>query len=363
MADLIPALIYSKVYFNVLLFILLLMLLHTLTLDQSSRRNIAAMNFLGYLLLAVVLLFIGTRPNDPVFTDMPLYSAVFKSYQDGKPLEITEDKGFLMLNEFCAGFMDLKGYYITVSLIYILPLFIAAKRWFGTYWGYGFAMMVFSISFFAYGTNTIRNGMATSIFMLAISFYDKKWLMIGLLVLSTFFHKSLFLPCAALAAASVFPQPRVYLAYWVACIFLSLLFSGFWEQLFANAGFGDDRTSYLTTKADPREFRSVGFRWDFLFYSFMGVLSGWYFIFKKGFEHAFYKVFYSTYLIANGFWILVIRANYSDRFSYLSWFMLGTVIIFPVATQTLVRNQNRMASGILAFYFAFTYLVNFVYVK
>jgi hypothetical protein len=242
-------------------------------------------------------------------------------------------------------------------------LFVATKRWFGEYWPYGFAMVVFSISFFAYGTNTIRNGMATSIFMMGISFFDRKWLMVLLLVLSTFFHKSMFLPCAAFAAAVVFPKPRVYLAFWLACILLSLMFSGFWEQLFANAGFGDDRTSYLTTKADPKEFRSVGFRWDFLFYSFMGVVSGWYFIFRKGLEHAFYNIFFSTYLIANGFWILVIRANYSDRFSYLSWFMLGSVIIFPVCVETLTKNQNRLASGILFAYFAFTYLVNFIYVK
>jgi len=363
MGDIIPALIYSKVYFNVLLVILVLMLIHTLTLDQTAKRNIAAINFLGYILLAVVLLFIGTRPNDPVFTDMPLYSAVFKSYQDGKPLEITEDIGFLMLNEFCSQFMEIGGYYFTVACIYILPLFLATKRWFGNQWPYAFAMITFSVSFFAYGTNTIRNGMATSIFMLAISFYDKKWAMVLLMVLSTYFHKSMLLPIAAFTAAIVFPKPRVYLSFWVACIFLSLMFSGYWESLFANLGFGDERTSYLTTKADPKEFRSVGFRWDFLLYSSMGVVAGWYFIFRKNFEDKFYNIFYSTYLMANGFWILVIRANFSDRFSYLSWFMLGTVIIYPVCKETLSSNQNRLVSGMLFSYFAFTYLVNFIYVK
>lgn len=363
MKELVPALVYHKVYFNVLLIILILMLIHTLTLDIQARRNITAMNFLGYLLLVVVILFIGTRPDDPVFTDMPLYSAVFKSYQDGKPLEITEDKGFLMLNEYCASFMSLEAYYFTVCCIYVLPIFFACRKWFGEYWAYGFAMAAFSISFFAYGVNTIRNGMATSIFILAISNFDRKWLMISVLLLSTFFHKSLFIPIAAFSAAWIFPKPRIYLFFWIASIFLSLMFSGFWESLFANAGFADDRTSYLTTKADPKEFRSVGFRWDFLLYSSMGVLSGWYFIFRKNFQDSFYHIFYSTYLIANSFWILVIRANYSDRFSYLSWFMLGLVIVFPVASQLLVKNQNRFASAMLGFYFAFTYLVNFVYMK
>jgi hypothetical protein len=95
----------------------------------------------------------------------------------------------------------------------------------------------------------------------------------------------------------------------------------------------------------------------------MGVVSGWYFIFKKGLEDKFYNIFYSTFLMANAFWILIIRANYSDRFSYLSWFMLGSVIIYPICVETLVRNQNRLASGIMFSYFAFTYLVNFVYMK
>lgn len=363
MSEIVPALIYSKVYFNVLLVILVLILIHSLTLEQTARRNIAAITFLGYVLLVTVLLFIGTRPNDPVFTDMPLYSAVFKSYQDGNPLEITEDIGFLMLNEFCSKFMNIEGYYFTVACIYVLPLFFATKRWFGEQWPYGFAMITFSISFFAYGTNTIRNGMATSIFMLAISFFDKKWAMVLLLILSTYFHKSMLLPIASFIAAMVFPKPRVYIAFWVACIFLSLMFSGYWESLFASLGFGDERTSYLTTKADPKEFRSVGFRWDFLAYSAFGVIGGWYFVFKKNFEDKFYNIFYSTFLLANGFWILVIRANFSDRFSYLSWFMLGSVIIFPVCKATLVKQQNRVVGLILLAYFTFTYLVNFVYVK
>ena len=363
MGELIPAILYHKVYYNVLLLVLVLMLIHTLTLEQTTSRSIAAMNFLGYVLFFLVMVFIGLRPNDSVFTDMPLYSAVFQSYQLGKPLEITEDKGFLILNEYCAELMGLEGYYFTVACIYILPLFIATKRWYGKYWPYGFAMITFSISFFAYGTNTIRNGMATSIFMLAISFYDRKVVMILLLYLCTFFHKSLLLPIAAFLAANIFPKPRVYLAFWIACIFLSLMFSGYWESLFANLGFGDERTSYLTTKADPKEFRSVGFRWDFLLYSSMGVISGWYFIFKRKFEDKFYNIFYSTYLIANGFWILVIRANFSDRFSYLSWFMLGSVIIYPICIETLTRRQNRVASGIMFGYFAFTYLVNFIYLK
>jgi EpsG family len=363
MGEFIPPLLYAKVYFNVLLVLLLAMLLHTLTLEQRSLRNVRAMNGLGWVLLVVVLAFIGTRPNHPVFTDMPLYSAVFHSYQAGKPMEITEDKGFLLLNEICAELMNLEGYYLVVACLYVLPIFFATRRWMGQYWAYGFAMACFSISFFAYGTNTIRNGMATSIFILAISFWDKKWLMIGLMVLGSFFHKSLLLPIAAFGAASVFPKPRVFLAFWVASIFLSLLFSGYWESLFANLGFGDDRTSYLTTKADPKEFRRVGFRWDFVLYSFFGVAAGWYYIFKRDYQERFYHIFYCTFLMANAFWILVIRANFSDRFSYLSWFMLGLVIVYPLGRENLMPNQNRFASGLLFFYFLFTYLVNFVYLK
>jgi len=98
-----------------------------------------------------------------------------------------------------------------------------------------------------------------------------------------------------------------------------------------------------------------------LFYSAFGVFAGWYFIYKKRFEDPFYNQLLNTYLICNGFWILVIRANYSNRFAYLSWFMMGLVIIYPVLKKQLFKNQHWVIGKIIFAYFLFTYLMNVIY--
>ncbi|MBA4135207.1 MAG: hypothetical protein C0525_10825, partial [Flavobacterium sp.] len=105
------------------------------------------------------------------------------------------------------------------------------------------------------------------------------------------------------------------------------------------------------------EFSAVGFRWDFLLYSISGVFTGLYFIFKKEFEDEFYKRLINLYLMTNAFWILVIRANFSNRFAYLSWFLLGVVIIYPFLKRVFFKEQHQIIGKIILAYFLFTYVL------
>ena len=50
-------------------------------------------------------------------------------------------------------------------------------------------------------------------------------------------------------------------------------------------------------------------------------------IFVKKFDDKLYKQLFAIYLIVNGFWVLIIRANFNNRFAYLSWFMLAIIIL------------------------------------
>ena len=153
-----------------------------------------------------------------------------------------------------------------------------------------------------------------------------------------------------------------YFIGWLACIPLSLALGTFWITLFASLGFADDRFSaYLTTDFDTEIFASTGFRWDFLFHSSFAVVAGWYFVIKRGFDDKIYKQLLNTYLICNGFWILVIQANYSNRFAYLSWFMMALIIIYPLLKRRFFKLQHNVIGNIVVAYFAFTYLMYLVY--
>jgi hypothetical protein len=155
------------------------------------------------------------------------------------------------------------------------------------------------------------------------------------------------------------------LAAWVACVIVSY-FAGFTIQNMLAAlpiGIGEDRFSeYLTMTED--QMRSDGlivtmsFRWDFIAYSALGVGVGYYFIFKRKFDDEYYHWIYNTYLALNAFWILIIRAAYSNRFAQISWFILPIVLIYPFMRERFWINQEKMLTvGILIFY-AFGFITN-----
>ena len=358
MFDFIPAKLYIPVHYNVMLFFVLLNLFHTQMLRINDPKNLRFINAIGWVLFVYIVLYLGLRPIYKVFIDMPMYAYFFETAKQGYEI-LTGDVMFNTLVNISAKVMEVHGFFMVCVVIYTVPCLVLSKRHFKKYWFYGFLILVGSFSFFNYGTNTIRNGMASSIFLLALSFPDKKVLMFSLMFLAASFHKSLAVPFLAFVMTQVYNDPKTYLKCWFMAIPLSLALGGFWESLFASMGF-DERASYLTTEQDSAMFSRTGFRWDFLAFSGLGVFAGWYFLIKEKFEDRFYANIYNTYLTVNAFWILVIRANFSDRFSYLSWFFMGFVIIYPLLKKRFFDKQNMVIGLVITGFFMFTYLMNYV---
>ena len=65
------------------------------------------------------------------------------------------------------------------------------------------------------------------------------------------------------------------------------------ENFFAGLGFDDRLNSYITSDEYDDQFSDVGFRWDFLLYSVMPIILGWYVVIKK-------KVYQLTTAAAEG---------------------------------------------------------------
>ena len=172
------------------------------------------------------------------------------------------------------------------------------------------------------------------------------------------FHKTLFLPILAYLATYFYNNPKFYFKGWLMCIPLSLVLGGVWISLFSSLGFADDRLSgYLSSSSEEGTFSATGFRWDFLFYSSFGIISGYYYIFVKKISDRFYNHLYGIFTIANAFWVLVITANYSNRFAYLSWFMMAPIISYPMFRYKIWKDQYKTFGIILMLYYLFTYLM------
>jgi len=301
----------------------------------------------------------GLRPISGVFIDMTTYYHSFMQYAGGAPAKTTHDVFFNKFMKYCSGIMSANAFFFLCASFYTLPVYLISKKWFKQYWYYAFLMLVGSFSFWSYGTNGIRNGIATAFFLMALS-RERKLSQVVWLYLAINFHGSMMLPSAAFIATWFYNQNKYYFYFWLLCIPLSLVMGGFWENLFAGM-VDDDRSSYLTAgNVNNDNFSSTGFRWDFLVYSATGVYAGWYYIYKKKLQDPLYLKLFNIYLAANGFWILVIRANFSNRFAYLSWFLLALVICYPWLKYSFEKEQLKKLGWIILAYFGFTY---FMFIK
>ncbi|MCG2794073.1 MAG: EpsG family protein [Weeksellaceae bacterium] len=362
MFDFIPLSSYTTVYYVVMLIIALLILVHAQAFDVRDAGSLAFFNNLGIIFLIIFILYIGLRPiSGRYFGDMSTYATGYRLLEKGAAVSIEKDYVFNYFMWFCARIMPVKYFFLLIDVLYILPCYWFSKIYFKRYWFFAFFMFIGSFSFWSYGTNGIRNGLGTSLFILGLCFYNRrKWAMYFFFVLSFFMHSSLIIPIAAFIVSGIYKNPRIYLYIWLATIPLSLAGGGFWENFFSRLGFEERTKGYLTGGEEYLyQFSQTGFRWDFVLYSAFGIVAGWYFIFKKNITDRFYIHLFGIYCIANAFWILVIRATFSNRFAYLSWFLMAPVIAYPMFRYKIWNDQYKIFGFILFVYYMFTFLMYF----
>ena len=362
MFDWIPLPYYSLIFYTFMLVLVILAYMKLQTkgyvIHSKSKKEYASL-----ILLFVVTLYMGLRPvSGRYFGDMATYKRYFEAYATGDSVNfLGSDILWHVFMKACSAIMTAQLFFLLCAFLYIAPLYIASKKWLGVDRYLLFLMFLGSFSFWAYGTNGIRNGIATSLFVLAISINDKKLFRYVLFTVSFFIHASLIIPIAAFVLTVFYKNPKHYLLGWLAAIPLSLILGSFWETFFASLGFAEDRLSYLTEgNVNNDYFASTGFRWDFVIYSAFAVYAGYYFIVKRKFKDAIYIQLFNIYVTANAFWILVIRANFSNRFAYLSWFLMAVIIFYPFFKQRFFTNQQKVLAYTLFVYFGFTYMMRFI---
>jgi hypothetical protein len=357
MFDWIPLELYTPIYFYLLLGVVLIVLLDTQFNNEPTGNKFQT---LGILLLVFTVIYIGFRPiSGRYFGDTSTYAKLFHDYTSGSSVSGAKDLLFNNFMKASSSFMGVHFFFFLCSLLYTMPLYLVCKKWFKGFWFFGFLFCVAAFSFWGAGTNGVRNGIAGSLFLLGVS-RDKRFFQILWIVLAIGIHKSMLLPAAGFVFALFFNKPKTMIFFWLLCIPLSLLAGGAFETFFGSLGF-DDRLEYLTEdNIESDKFSSIGFRWDFLIYSATAVFAGWYYIVKKGYRDKVYFWLFNIYIFSNAFWILVIRANFSNRFAYLSWFMIGLVIIYPLLKQNILYHQYKKVGYILVLQFAFTFLMNVI---
>jgi hypothetical protein len=321
----------------------------------------------GAIFTVVLILYMGLRPIiDGYFGDTMNYAREFDEYVASKePFSWNWDREWLFYNlmHLFAKFSDIHMFFLLCAVVYIGSLWLATVRIFKTYYYVPLLVIMGMFTFWQYGVNGIRNGLGASLFILAMTYVNNPKVMISLIVLGYGCHNSVLLMAAAAAAAWFIKDCRIYLIGWLACVVVSYIAGGTIQSYLAEIDIigGDDRfAGYLTGDVHAGEIviTSMVFRWDFLIYSAMGVAVGYYFIFRRNFKDEYYHWIFNTYLATNAFWVLIIRAAYSNRFAQISWFILPLVLVYPFFKQRFWDNHEKMLGYVILAFYAFAFYSN-----
>jgi hypothetical protein len=333
-------------------------------LDYNKKRRYGLILFYAIAFIIVV----GLRPiSGYYFGDTINYARIFNLLQ-GDPVKPNSESEWIFnyITWWCAQRMDVHSYFLLIEILYIVPVLIACRKICPNNPDVMMLFFMTAFSFFSYGTNGIRNGMACSLVILAIAFaYDKKKrkLLISLLLAFIAYgcHKSTALPILAMLICLFFKNTKLLIYFWILSIVISLVAGSQVEAFFTSLGFDDRMDIYSSSNSDESLFSSTGFRWDFLLYSAMPILLGWYIISKRGIVNEKYSYLLNVYILCNSFWVMMIRASYSNRFAYLSWFLYPIVLAYPLLSFKVFQDKNNSkVAWILVAHTAFTIIMSFL---
>lgn len=356
-------------YFHVAVLISILVVLWQCHVGSVLKKDVANLNATwGFILLILTCLYMGLRPINEHFGDTMNYARGFYELAASKKTLTWVWEGewlFYNIMRGFAKFSDIHSFFFCCAILYVVPLWIACYRIFKNYYYIPLLVIFCMFTFWEYGVNGVRNGIGASFFILALSYASNPPLMIVFALLGTGFHNSILLMIAAGAMTWFIKNSYYYLAGWILCVAISYVAGGTIQGYFANFGLigGDDRLQgYLTGENQIGELvqTSMMFRWDFLLYSAIGVIIGYYFIFKRNYKDEYYHWLYNTYLVTNAFWVLLIRAAYSNRFAQISWFILPLVLVYPFMRKRFWNNHEKMLAYAIVLFYAFGFYTNII---
>lgn len=310
---------------------------------EEENTNIALWAFVLFIIIGSGL----RRTNGGGFGDTTSYVAFFNQAAAMRSFNDFRGEWFwTFLMYACSKVGGVSLFFFLVALCYVLFHVIACQKLIKGRSDLLIIGCLCAFSFLSYSTNGIRSGLACAIIVLAISFVLERKSNIDIYIAALlsfcayFIHHSAALPIAAMLVCYYYRNTEMYIYFWFLSIPISLVAGSQIEAFFSGLGFDDRMSSYSQDHSNDYMFSHTGFRWDFLLYSFMPILLGYYITFKQYIKDEKYSFLLNTYIVCNAFWIMVIRTSSSNRFAYLSWFLYPIVLIYPLVSFR-VFNQNN----------------------
>lgn len=356
----IPAVYYKYIYILVVLFFSFF----CFDKYRQTRGIIKESNIPALLYALVLVVFIGMRPVHPTFYDTVVYAQYYE-YMMGTSFEFSVDVENLIFDNLLH-YMSSVGlpcytFFLLIAFIYFVGRYIACRKMFPDNSWAAFLVFLGAFLTFASAVNGIKAGAAGSLFVCAVAYREKKWLAALLLAVSWGFHHSMIICIASYIVVYLYKNTRVYLALWIFALMMAVAHVTFFQEFFSQ--FVNDKAStYLITEEQGGEGWYTGMRYDFVLYSFMPILVGWYAIFKKRICVPEYTFIFNIYLLLNSLWLLCMYANFTNRIAALSWCLYPIVLIYPyLSNKSDYPNKNWMYAIAMLLHLSFTLFMTFIY--
>ena len=331
--------------------------------SEHEQHSAVSIPFVSILVTMLLVVTIGFRPNYRGFVDMFNYNEWFYHLQSNLPVfrwDWSETNIiFSNLLAWCAKtFPTPTEFYLINAFIYFGGIFIACRRMFPGNTLAALLTYLAAFSTFSYAVNGVKAGVAASVFLVSLTFYNRKWVMVLLAFLSLGLHHSMIVCFVALIIALFYHNPKLCLGIWVICFFMAMFHITTLQNIFASIS---EDSRYISETIENSVKGISGFRIDFILYSFTPIAMGIYAIFFKKIESEVYNFILSLYLIVNSAWMLCMYANFTNRIAYLSWLMLPIVLIYPVLHPAWGENRFKSFSFVMLAHLSFTLFMHFVY--
>ena len=361
----IPAAYYQTIYLT----IVTLMTLGAYSQYQSRNglrefKHTTTDAMTGALVLFMVL-FIGFRPVSwRYFVDMYNYVTHYTALYEGVPFYFNWNTDNLLFDNLFAWWgserLGYTSFFVCIAAIYFGAAYLGIRKLFPNHRLTAYLVFLAAFSTFSYSTNGIKAGAATSLFILAMGYRENLKVCIPLVLLSWGIHHSMIMVVAGFVVTLFFKNPKYYFAGGVLCFLMAAAHVTAFQQLFSDFT-TEHGAEYLLTESGVED-KQGGFRIDFILYSAMPVLVGYYAVFEKKMRLSpLYKDLLNLYLCLNGVWMLCMYASFTNRIAYLSWFLYPIVLIYPFLQEQWGKTRYKTFVYVMFAHLGFTLFMNIIY--
>ena len=365
MLNFIPASLYQTLYLFVVSVLTIVAYFQYQSRNGLNEYRHSHTDFTGGSLVILLVVFIGLRPfSGRHFVDMGNYITHYMVFHEGVPFHFNwGTDNFLFDNLFAWWGSEWLGYtsfFLFIAAIYFCAAYLGIRKLFPNHRLTAYLVFLAAFSTFSYGTNGIKAGAAASLFILAMGYRENLKVCIPLVLLSWGFHHSMVMVVASFVLTLFVKNPKYYFYGWVFCFLMAALHITAFQHFFS--GFTTEQgAGYLLTESGIED-EQGGFRIDFILYSAIPVLVGYYAVFKKKIRLSpLYKDLLNLYLCLNGLWMLCMYANFTNRIAYLSWFLYPIVLIYPFLQERWGKSRYKTFGLVMLGHLGFTLFMNIIY--